>query len=401
VGRLAGALALVAATLLGSAAPGHAQELTIYSSLPLVGEIGTQARDVVLGERLALEQAGGRAGPFSIRYVSLNDGSRRLGAWQPELVARNARGATLDDTTIAYLGEFNSGASTFSIPMLNEAGILQVSPSNTYVGLTRSRGAFRGEPDKYYPAGTRTYGRVVPADHLQAAALARYVQVEGVKRVFLVDDNEVYGRGIADLVRPRLRARGIRLVGRRHLAPRGRNLTRIAGAVGRSSADAMLFGGITQNRAARLWQAVHRRDHALKLFGPDGVADSGFTRRLSAGAARRTYITDPTLDPAAYPASAQAFYSAFRARFGRAPEPYAIYGYETMSVVLDAIRRAGPHGNERDAVVGAYFRTRDRDSVLGRYSVDENGDTTLSTYGGLRVTRRGQLVYARTLDSSR
>ncbi len=366
-----------------------------------MGQIGTQSRDVVLGERLALEQTGGRVGPFSIRYVSLNDGSRRSGAWEPGLVSRNARRAIGDATTIAYLGEFNSGASAISIPMLNEAGILQVSPSNTYVGLTRSRGAYRGEPDMYYPAGTRTYGRIVPADHLQAAAVARYLQVEGVKRVFLVDDNEVYGRGIATLVRARLRARGVRLVGRMHLAPRGRNLSRIAGAVARSNPDAMFFGGITQNRAARLWQSVHRRDRGIKLFGPDGVAESAFTRRLSASAARRTYITNPTLDPADYPASAQAFYGSFRTRFGRDPEPYAIYGYEAMSVVLDVIRRAGARGNNRDAVVEAYFRTRNRDSVLGRYSVDENGDTTLSTYGGLRVTRRGQLVYDRTLDTSR
>ena len=107
------------------------------------------------------------------------------------------------------------------------------------------------------------------------------------------------------------------------------------------------------------------------------------------------------LDPAAYPPAAQAFYAAFRARFGKAAGPYALQGYEAMRVALDAIRAAGPRGNDRAAVVAAFHAIRDRDSVLGRYSIDANGDTTLSTYGVLSVDRRGRLVYDRTIDSSR
>ena len=226
--------------------------------------------------------------------------------------------------------------------------------------------------------------------------MAALLQAEGVKRVFLVDDFEVYGKGLADMVSSRLGPRGIAVAGRRHL--RRRNAGGIAGAIRRSKADAMVYAGITQNGAARLWNAVHRRNPNLKLFGPDGVAEEPFTRRLSRGAARRTLMTNPTLKPSAYPPPAAAFYNAFRARFRKTPEPYAIYGYETMSVVLDAIRRGG---NSRRAVIDAFFATRDRDSVLGRYSIDEFGDTTLSTYGVLKVSRRGRLAYDRTIDSAR
>jgi branched-chain amino acid transport system substrate-binding protein len=107
-----------------------------------------------------------------------------------------------DPSAIAYLGEFNSAASAISIPILNESGILEVSPANTYVGLTRKEAAQPGEPQKYYPTGIRTYGRVSPADHLQAAALAALLQQEGAKRAFRVDDREVYGVGIADIAPP-------------------------------------------------------------------------------------------------------------------------------------------------------------------------------------------------------
>jgi branched-chain amino acid transport system substrate-binding protein len=89
------------------------------------------------------------------------------------------------------IGELNSGASAVSIPILNEAGILQVSPANTAVGLTRSEGAEPGEPDKYYPSGKRTYARVVPADHLQAAASAQYMKDNGCTSVYITHDQEV------------------------------------------------------------------------------------------------------------------------------------------------------------------------------------------------------------------
>src|SRR3712207_6253460 len=105
--------------------------------------------------------AGGKAGNFKIKYVSLDDATAATGKWEPGKVSENARKAVQDDKTIAYLGEFNSGASAISIPLLNEAGILQVSPSNTYVGLTRAEGAEKGEPQKYQPSGTKTFGRVV------------------------------------------------------------------------------------------------------------------------------------------------------------------------------------------------------------------------------------------------
>ena len=227
--------------------------------------------------------------------------------------------------------------------------------------------------------------------------MAALLQAERVKRVFLVDDREVYGRGLADMVRDRLAARGIAVAGRGRVRGGARNAGSIARAIRRSKADAMFFGGITQTGAPRLWRAVHRHNRRLKLFGGDGVAEQPFTRRLSRGAARRTLMTNPLLAPSAYPPAARGFYAAFRDRFRKTPEPYAIYGYEAMNLVLDAIRRGG---GTRQGAIDAFRATRDRDSVLGRYSIDENGDTTLSTYGVLKVSRRGRPAYDRTIDAS-
>lgn len=121
-----GALALLLLALWPALAQG--QERTIYSSLPLQGASGEQSRAIVRGARLALAQANGQAGGVRIRYVSLDDSTRQAGTWTPQRVQRNARRAARDDATIAYLGEFNSGASALSIPVLNEAGVPQISP---------------------------------------------------------------------------------------------------------------------------------------------------------------------------------------------------------------------------------------------------------------------------------
>ena len=110
-------------------------------------------------------------------------------------------------------------------------------------------------------------------------------------------------------------------------------------------------------------------------------------------------MTDPALHDSAYSARARRFARSFRAKYKRHPEPYAIYGYEAMSLVLDAIYRAIPRANDRDAVRAAIFATRNRPSVLGRYSIDSNGDTTLPLITGVRVTRSGFLRYDRTIHA--
>jgi branched-chain amino acid transport system substrate-binding protein len=190
--------------------------LTIYSSLPLQGDSRPQSTDVVNGEKLALEEAGGKVGKFTIKYVSLDDATAAAGKWDPGQTSADGRKAAQDASTIAYLGEFNSGASAISIPILNEANVLQISPSNTYVGLTRSEGADKGEPDKYYPAGKRTFGRVVPADHIQAAAQVTYQKDQGCKKTYILNDKEVYGKGIAVQVQNIARRRASDRRQRRH-----------------------------------------------------------------------------------------------------------------------------------------------------------------------------------------
>jgi branched-chain amino acid transport system substrate-binding protein len=377
---------------------GGRTSLTIYSSLPLQGDSRPQSTDVVNGEKLALEEAGGKVGKFTIKYVSLDDATAAAGKWDPGQTSADARKAAQDSSTIAYLGEFNSGASAISIPILNEANVLQVSPSNTYVGLTRSEGADKGEPDKYYPAGKRTFGRVVPADHIQAAAQVTYQKDQGCKKTYILNDKEVYGKGIAVQVANIGKAQGLAIAGNDGIDTKAANFRSLATKIKSSGADCMFFGGITQNKGVQVFKDVSAANPTMKLFGPDGVAESAFSTKLGSSVEKNTYITNPTLDPKLYPPAAQDFFAKFKQKFGNDPQPYAIYGYEAMKVALLAIQNAGDKGNDKQAVIDAFFKIKDRDSVLGKYSIDENGDTTLSDYGADRV-EGGKLVFDKVIKA--
>jgi branched-chain amino acid transport system substrate-binding protein len=374
------------------------KSLTIYSSLPLQGDSRAQSLSVVNGEKLALESQGNKVGDFSIKYVSLDDSTAAAGKWDPGATSADARKAAQDKTTIGYLGEFNSGASAISIPILNEAGVLQVSPSNTATGLTRSLGADKGEPDKYYPSGKRTYGRVVPADHIQGAAQVSYQKDNGCTKTYLLNDKEVYGAGLAKNVVVAAKAQGLTIAGNAGIDPKAANYRSVAGTIKSSGADCVFFGGITDNNGVQLFKDLHAAMPTAKLFGPDGVAETAFFSKLGSSVEKSVYITNPTLDPKLYPASGQEFFKTYKAKYGADPEAYAIYGYEAMGVMLEAIKNAGAKGNDKQAVIDAFFKIKNRESVLGTYSIDENGDTTLSDYGGDRVVG-GKLVFDKVIKA--
>jgi branched-chain amino acid transport system substrate-binding protein len=397
------AVAALAGLALGGGAPrpygagpvrGHV--LRIYASQPLQGALAGQGRDIVRAEELALAQAGGRVRRWRIAYTPLDDASPASGLWAPGLVATNARTATQDPATIAYLGDMDTGASAVSIPILNEQGILQVSPLDGTAGLTRHRGVNPAEPDKYYPARHRNFVRLVPPDDLQAGALLALMRARGVHSVYVVDDETLYGETLALALRRAAPAYGIVVVQSAGVDPAGLNPSAIAAGLAASGAGAFAFaGGFASALVPALYDAVHAAAPRMPLFATGALAVPAFARALGA-AGPRTWLTAPWLPEAAYPTTARQFYAYFRARYGAAPAPAAIYGYEAMRLVLAAIRRAKRHGNDRGAVIAAAFGVRHRRSPLGTYSVHHDGDVTLRLFGAYRV-RGGRLAFVGAL----
>src|SRR5215218_1274943 len=384
----------------GGASSEGGGSLTVYSSLPLQGASRPQSEDVINGIKLALKQKGGKCGDFTIKYVSLDDATAAAGKWEAGQTSANARKVAQDDSAIAYLGEFNSGASAISIPITNEAGILHVSPSNTAYGLTKSGpGAAPGEPDKYYPSGERNYGRVVPIDNIQGAAQAQYMKDEGVTSVYILDDAEVYGKGVAANTKIAAEKLGIKIAGEDSWDGKASNYRALAGKIKATGADGVFTGGIIDNNAPQLYKDLHAAMPDAKLFGPDGVATVDFSKEIPADVQKVTFLTAPTLAPDELPAAGQQFYKDYEAEYGEPQDeidPYAVYGYEAMGVVCDAIAQGG---DDRKAVIDAFFATKGRESPLGVYDIDADGDTTLSDYGGY-LAEGGKLVFNKVIKAN-
>ena len=375
--------------------------VTIYSSYPLQGAGRRQSIAAVNGAKLALEQAGGKAGNVTVTYKPLDDATAQAANWTPEQTSANARKAAQDDSTAVYLGEFNSGATAVSLPILNEAGIAQISPSNTAVGLTSDEpGANPGEPDKYYPTGQRTFARIVPKDTIQGAAVATLMKEDGCTNVQLLNDKEVYGAGLARNIEGSAKAQGLKIISNEDTDKNAANYRSLAAAAKSAGADCMVFSGITANNAVQVFKDFAAALPGAKLYGPDGVADSGFAGKdegIPAEVAARTKVTIATLSPDQYPPDGQKFFEDYTTKYGEAnPDPYAIYGYETMSLALDAIERS--QTGEKADIVKALFATKDRQSVLGTYSIDANGDTTLTDYG-IYAIKDGELVFDKTIKA--
>ena len=358
--------------------------LTIYSSLPLQGTSRGQSEAVINGEKLALDEVGGKVGDYTIKYVSLDDSTaQNPGTADEGKTAQNARQAVRDKSTIFYLGEFNSGGTKVSLPILNKAGIPQISPSNTYIGLTTDEpGSEPGEPAKYYPTGNKTYARVVPRDKIQGAALVTVMKEDGCATATLWNDKSVYGAGLARNIKQSAEAADLTIENEEGTDKNSPNYRAIASKV---QSDCFVWAGVTGENGVQVYKDVASANKTVKLYGPDGVTEEAFSNPkeggIPASVGARTKTTVATLGAKDLPGSAPILEKYKTTYKTQTVDPYAIYGYETMALALDAIKRAGDKGNDRAAVTAALLSTKDRDSVLGTYSIDANGDTTLTDYG--------------------
>ncbi len=330
---MAPALAICAAltTLAGCGATSSAvgnriagDELTVYESVPLHGASRVSAQAVLAGAQLALEQARGTVGRYRIAIKVLDDSTAARGEWDPGQTTLNAHAAVQDKTTIAYIGDLNSGASAISIPVLNRAGIAQITPASTAVGLTSDApGAAPGEPAKYYPTGRRTYVRVVPNDTVQAAAMVKLQLQLGVPQDLRARRRRVRRRGHGDHVRAHRPADAA--AGRRR-----------AGV--RSHCDRLQLTGLERRPERRRLRADQRAGREPRGACSPGRSRPRFPRRRSSAAHssrrrtftdpaqggipvaidRRVLLTSPTLAPSATGRAAQAFWAAYDRR-SRAP----------------------------------------------------------------------------------
>lgn len=391
------ALGLALSALAGAGPAPSPQEggvIKVVSSLPRTGSAKAQTDTIVNGIRMAFDEAGWKVGGFELKYEDLDDATASAGQWTQEKEAANADQAVKDPDVMVYIGTYNSGAAKISIPLLNKANLLMISPANTWPGLSKPRGD-PGEPDIYRPTKKINYTRVVPTDDIQGPLGADWAKKLGLKKVYILDDREVYGKGIADLFQARAEEIGLKVLGHEGIDSQAQEFKALMTKVKSLGPDLVYFGGTTQTKAGQIAKDMIAVGLTCKIMVPDGCFEEAFI--AAAGAENlnnRALITFGGLPPEKLKGKGAVFVANYKKNFGKDPEAYAAYGYEAAKVALEAIRSAGK--KDRDAIRAACLAIRNFDGALGKWSFDKNGDTTLTTLSGNTV-RNGKFEFVEVL----
>jgi branched-chain amino acid transport system substrate-binding protein len=378
-----------------AASGGTGGVIKIVSSLPRTGSANAQSTTLVNGIKLAISEIGGKVGDYTIQYEDWDDASPQRGNWDPAVETANANKAVSDPDVMAYIGTFNSGAAKMSMPILNKANLVMVSPANTAVELTKPGMGEPHEPAAYRPTGKVNYVRVVPADDIQGKVAADWASEMGVKRVFVLHDREVYGKGIAEIFRRRAEERGLQVLGFEGIDARSSNYRSLVTKIKEQNPELVYFGGTTQSNGGQLAKDLVAGGADVKFMVPDGCFENAFID--GAGASNlngRAYITFGGVPPAMLKGRGAEFYASYKKEYNAEPEAYAVYGYEAAKVALHGIATAGK--KDRDAIREAIVSIKNFDGALGSWSFDENGDTSLTTMSGNTV-KDGKFEFVKVL----
>ena len=375
-----------------------APDVLIASDLPLQGANRALTTEMADAIELVLQQKEWKVGDLVVGYQSCDDSTAQAGSWDSAKCSSNARAYANNESVIGIVGTFNSGCAKLVIPVANRAPdgpLAMVSPANTYPGLTEGGpGTEQGEPDNYYPTGKRNYARVVWNDQFQGAAGAQLAQELGLKKVFVLNDSETYGLGIATLFSSYAEKLGIQILGNQKWDKDASSYESLASRVKASGADSVFLGGIVCNNGGKLIKDLRAGlGPDVTLVGPDGWTPISATIEGAGDASNNMYITQPGIPVDQLKGAGKEFVDAFQQEFGKAPDPYTVYAAQAAVVLLDAIEVGG---NDRAKVSEELFNTDVSDGILGSFQIDENGDTTLGTVAVNQI-KDGESTFVRTI----
>jgi branched-chain amino acid transport system substrate-binding protein len=359
-------------------------DVLIASDMVLQGSSRTQTLQIVEAIRQVLDSAGWKAGEANVGFQSCDDSTAQAGKWDPGKCSQNANAYAENEALLAVIGTFNSGCAAVELPILNQApggGLAMVSPANTYVCLTEGGpGCAEDEPDRYYPSGARNYVRVVAHDAYQGAALAQFMQDQGTTKLYILNDKEAYGLGVATNVRGAAEHLGIEVVGFEAWDPRASNYEALMNKVEAAGADGLFLGGLTDENGAQVIKdkvKVLGDNETVKLYMPDGFTQQSTIDEAGAENTQGAFFSVAGVPIEEFTGAAQEFIAAFEQRLGGDPvDPYGVYGAQAAQIVLEAIANSD---YTRGSVIEQLFATEVSDGYLGDFSFNENGDPTLAS----------------------
>lgn len=367
---------------LGGCSRSNANTVKIVSSMPRTGSAKGQTDTIANAIRMAIDEYGGKVIDCKIEYDDLDDATASAGNFTPDLESSNARRAVADPDVMAYIGAYNSGACMVSMPILSEASLLQITPSSTWIGLTKKHPiAGPDEPEKYRVGGKRNFCRVCPTDETQGPMAADFAKNElKAKRVYILDDKDLYGKGVADLFKDQCKKIGLEVLDQESINVNQQEFVPLMTKIKEKfKPDVIYFGGTTQTKGGQIAKDMIAAGLDIPLIVPDGCYELSFIESAQQENLKNCYATMGGVDWPALKGPGAEFVKKFQAKFGKDPEAYAIYGYEAAKVALEAIAKAGK--KDREEITKIALATKDFDKgALGKWSFDPEGDISLQNF---------------------
>jgi branched-chain amino acid transport system substrate-binding protein len=320
---------------------------------------------------MAIVDRGGHVcGDWAVDLQEHDTGKMWLrGAWLRQ--EANARRDVADPSIGAILGTYTSGMAAALLPIVNEAGLLVVSPSNTMSCLTVASAGC--DPSWFYPTGVRNYARVIAHDVVQGKAQGRLAAALGARTAHVIAIDDTYGITLAEASAAEADQHGIATGTTLYSWPP--DLSALDAALA-AAPDVIVIAGFDEAIDGTL---------ALRFFGFAGdiiIGDGALGAHYAGavGADARVYGTIAGSAPAQLGPEAVSWAAEFTARYGVEPNHYTPYAYAAATHILDAMDTAcAEHGaapTDRDAVRDAGLASGPRHSILGDYEIDANGDIT-------------------------
>ena len=383
------------------AAPVGKGQYEIVSDLPMQGASSHQTKQMVQAIEMTLEQNHWKAGNVTLQYQACDDSTAQAGTWDSATCSANANAYAQDTSVIGNIGTFNSGCAELEAPVLNRApggAVAMVSPANTWPGLTQKTKT-PGEPEKYFPTGKRSYARVVAADNFQGPALALTAQQLGVKSVYILNDKQAYGLGVATYFRDAAKKLGIQIKGfAAYNTKTGTNYQALMQQIGATHPDAIMVGGLVCENGGQLIKdkvsVLGPNTGNVKLLLPDGFTTQSTIDEAGAKNAEGLYSSVAGVPPDQLKGAGATFVQDFTNKYHPdALDPYTPYAAAATQVLLNAIKASD---GSRASISQHLFGVTVNDSVLGTFSIDQNGDTNQGSMT-VDVAKGGKLVTYKVL----
>lgn len=374
--------------------------IKVATELPVSGQDESSGKPAENGANLAVKQAVSEnllGSGYKLEFDPLDDVGPS-GIHDPSVGAKNVTALIGDAEVAGIVGPFNSNVAEAEMPIANQAPIVMISPANTNTCLTQTDPATGCTGTnllvpKLRLTGKVTYFRIATTDNHQGSVGADFAyKTLGNKTAYVIDDQELYGVGLANAFIKEFEADGGTILGHDSIAGTTTDytaeLTKIAG---KHPAE-IYFAGLDSTGGINIRKQMAQTAglQNTPLGGGDGIQTSAFANAIGVKGSP-VYSTVASVDITKLGTSnARNFISQYDATFGASNfGAYSASGYDSMWILLDAIKAAIQGGAKpatstsdastansfRQAVITQVAKTN-YNGVTGHQSFDANGDTT-------------------------